>query len=382
MRSYRTKRVLQHASGIDAWLNRLKMLRRHGFSLDECSVFSQVRDLCAVSQPRAKPTTFTVVSIRLRVAIAIAAVAIVAVASACRSSDAARSATVTSTTTPTPACTTARLAPRTNALHHFVFQGNDRTYLLALPPTYDGHRAFPTVFSLAGFGSTVQAHELNTSMARTGAGRGFIVVTPAALGNPAQWNIFSAKGQADDYAFLHALVADLEQRLCIDRSRVFAAGYSNGSAFAGFLVCLQLNVFAAVAMVEATTPAGCPDGVAPSVIAIAGTADPAVLFNGGTGLSHTPIPAAPRTIAAYAEHYHCDATPVRDLAAPGVHRTRYRHCSGGSEVILDAVTGGTHDYPGGLVAAHDRSDSPAGRSFPATFQILDFFAHHHASWTL
>jgi polyhydroxybutyrate depolymerase len=290
--------------------------------------------------------------------------------------------TAASSTTTIPAdCTPARPAQSRTAPLHFSFHGNDRTYLLALPREYDGKVAVPLVFSLGGFGATAQAHEANTSMGKDGTARGFAVVTPAALGSPTSWNIFGAKDKPDDFAFVHALVADVERHLCVDRSRVYAIGYSNGSAFAGFLTCTAPYEFAAVAMVEATTPAGCPKGVAPSVLAIAGTADAAVLYNGGTGQSKSFIPPAPATVKGYAQRYDCASAAEHDEPIAGVQRTRYHSCVGGAEVVLDTVVGGTHDYPGGLVAAHDHVDSAAGRKFPATDEILQFFARHRRTWT-
>jgi polyhydroxybutyrate depolymerase len=246
-----------------------------------------------------------------------------------------------------------------------------------VPGGYDGRSAFPLVLNFAGFAGSKESHEAFTQMGAKGAARGFVVVTPDALGTPRQWNMFGLANQADDFAFVHALVADLEHRLCIDPDRVYASGHSNGSAFAGFLVCRAPYVFAAVAMVSATTPAGCPAGVAPAVLAVAGTADASVPYAGGLVAGSTiPIPSALGTISFYAKRYHC-AQPAR-LTRPSVGATQmqYSGCTDGAEVTLDTVAGGTHPWPGGPAAAADPHDSAAGRSFPATDQILAFFTRH------
>jgi polyhydroxybutyrate depolymerase len=274
-----------------------------------------------------------------------------------------------------PTCRPARPATPTTAPQTFRFGGHDRTYLLALPRGYDGRTPAPLVFDFHGFLGRKETTEANTNMGAKGSARGFIVVTPDSLG--VQWNMFSAPGEADDYGFVHALLGDLEQRLCVDTSRVYAAGHSNGSAFAAFLVCKAPYEFGAVAMVSATTPTSCPADVTPAAIAVAGTADPQVPYAGGTVRGSTiPIPPAQSVIAGYAKKYGCDATPLNTVLQPGVDELRYAHCAGGSEVVLDTVAGGTHPWPSSGDAIRDPTDSTAGKTFPATDRILDFLTAH------
>ena len=212
-------------------------------------------------------------------------------------------------------------------------------------------------------------------MGAKGAARGYVVATPTS--DPPQWNAFSDPTLADDYGFIAALVTDLQGRLCIDPTRIFAAGHSNGSAFAGFLVCKAPYPFAGVAMVSATVPSTCPADVMPAVIAIAGTADPQVPYAGGTvGGSTISIPPAADTIAAYATRYGCEPSPVTDEPIAGVQRVRYDGCGGGTAVVFDTVVGGTHPWPGGSQAIADPTDSAAGKQFDATTAILDFFDAH------
>jgi polyhydroxybutyrate depolymerase len=298
---------------------------------------------------------------------------VVAVVAACSGSSAARPAPVT-TTTVAAACTPSRPAPPAGA-HTFAFNGASRSYLLAIPPDYDGRAAYPLVFVFHGFASNGPASDENTSMGAKGAARGYVVVTPTS--DPPEWTLFTDPTRVDDYAYVLALAADVQTQLCIDPARVFAAGHSNGSAFAGFLVCKPPYVFAAVAMVSATVPSTCPDGIAPSALAIAGTADPQVPYAGGTvGGSTIGIPAATDTVAAYVTHYHCAPDAVKDAPLAGVERARYSGCVAGADVVLDTIVSGTHPWPGSLAAIADPSDSDAGHRFDATSEILDFFDHH------
>jgi polyhydroxybutyrate depolymerase len=276
-------------------------------------------------------------------------------------------------------CSPARPAPAGGSSRPATFRygGTDRIYLLTLPADDEGRSARPLVFDFHGFASSAAKHAADTGLGPAGAARGVIVVTPQALGSPRQWNAFGRAGKADDVGFIHALVADLERRLCVDRARVYATGHSNGAAFAGFLVCTAPFEFAAVAMVSGTTPAACPAGVAPATMAVAGTADPQVPYAGGTvGRSTTRVPAATTTMQAYARHYACAGAGRQDTPWPGVRRLRYGGCVDGAEVVLDTVVGGQHVWPGGDDAAASMGNSRAGVTFSATKEVLDFFARH------
>jgi polyhydroxybutyrate depolymerase len=254
----------------------------------------------------------------------------------------------------------------------FPFGGEQRTYLLHVPATYDGRAPAPLVLDFHGYASNGPAEEANTTLGIRGAARGYVVVTPTS--DPPEWNAFSDPARADDFGFVHALVEDILARLCIDASRLYAAGHSNGAAFVGFLACKPPLVLAAIAMVSATIPSLCPDDTGPSVLAIAGTADPQVPYDGGTvGGSTIQIPAVLDTMRGYAGHYHCNPRATQDMPIDGVQRTRYQECVSGIGVMLDTIVGGTHHWPGSPDALNDPTDSPAGHDFDATSAILDFF---------
>jgi polyhydroxybutyrate depolymerase len=272
-------------------------------------------------------------------------------------------------------CTPARTAQFGSGSVTFHYLDEVRSYLIALPAGYDGRTAAGLIFNFHGFTANKELQESTTLMGQRGAARGYIVVTPDALANPRRWNTPGDPAKADDFGFVHALAADLEERLCIDPRRVYAAGHSNGSQFAAALVCRAPYIFAAVALVSGTPPFACPNGVAPAMLSIHGTADQNVPYRGGT-VGGNSFPVVPDVVKFYATHHHCDLTPTEGLPFPGVVQTRYTGCTGGGEVTLDTVVGGTHPWPGGNVARADHSDSAAGKTFDATGTILTFFGTH------
>lgn len=251
--------------------------------------------------------------------------------------------------------------------------GQERAYLLALPDGYDGTTAHPLVLNFHGWASSKEEYEELTRMAERGTARGYVVATPDALGDPAEWNMFEQPGRADDYGFADALVDELTGRLCIDPDRVYASGLSAGSAFAGFLACRAPYRFAAVAMVAAFIPPTCPAEHAPSVIAFQGTADPLVPYRGGqVSGGGIGIPAALDTFAVYAEQFGCDEPVVEGGPVAAVERRRLPGCAGDRDVVLHTIVDGGHEWPG----AAGTAVAAAGGRFFATDTILDFFDEH------
>jgi polyhydroxybutyrate depolymerase len=277
----------------------------------------------------------------------------------------------TSTKTTASRCTPARPVHPTNMVQHFAYDGHDRTYLLAVPADDDGTAPRPLIFDFHGWGSKMETFEAETRLGRNGAARGVYVVTPQALGNPTRWNWDSRADGPDDFGFVHALLADLEQRLCVDAARVYAAGHSNGAAFAGFLPCKAPYEFAAAVSASATVPSSCPDGVTPSMLTVRGTADPQVLYDGA---------AVDGAVATWVKQDGCATTPRRDEPIDGVQRVRYDRCEQGAEVVLDTILGGVHVWAGSQAAQTKPGNSEAGRRFPATTDALDFFAGHLRTW--
>lgn len=242
----------------------------------------------------------------------------------------------------------------------FEFEDTDRRYFVALPDDYDGSRAAPLVFSFHGSGGWAEQHEVNTQLARVGTERGYLVVTPDSVGeDPKEWNMFGSPDLAPDFEFADALFTDLESRLCIDTDRVFAAGFSNGSAFGGFLVCTEPYRFAAVAMVGGMAPSMCDAEVAaPPVLSMMGTGDPV-----------NEIFPALDMFEQYRETYRCD-DPVVDEPTETYERHLLEGCVHDTTVELLMLADAFHVWPGG--PATQGTDKP-GETFPATRAIYDFF---------
>jgi polyhydroxybutyrate depolymerase len=282
----------------------------------------------------------------------------------------------------TAACSPSRSMAPTSAPVTIVSQGQSRQFLLALPDGYDGAAAAPLLLDFHGSGSDMVGQAFYTGLPARGAAAGFIVVTPDGTGDPKGWNLLPT-ARDNDFTFAHDLIGWAEQHLCVDPTRVDAAGISLGSEFASLLACQPPYQLAAVGLVASEAPPTCPTGTSVSVIAFHGTADPVVPFAGGPVPSsgrgdRTYAPSAQATVEAWAAHDGC-RPPATTTPAPDVRLERWTACTARAGVELYAVIGGGHTWPGGPAA----SDVPAlarlgpvTHSISATDLMLAFFRDH------
>ncbi|HEY8172149.1 MAG TPA: PHB depolymerase family esterase [Dehalococcoidia bacterium] len=269
-------------------------------------------------------------------------------------------------------CTPARPHAAGNSNETITSGGIERSYILHVPPQYDGSQAVPLVLNFHGFGSGATQQANYSRFPAKADEAGFIAVTPDGTGTPRRWNLFPT-GQPDDIAFVRDLLDSLEANLCIDGKRVFVAGISNGAAFSMQLACAMPDRIAAAAAVAALTyPLRCTDGTQTGVIAFHGTADPCVPFTGGTSACGLMLPVAPIETSAlnWAKHDGCNQTPSVTQLTEHVRVTAYSECRDNVSVVLYVVDGGGHTWPGSIDVARL---GPTTHEIDATDLIWEYF---------
>ncbi|MBI2705377.1 MAG: plasmid partitioning protein [Actinobacteria bacterium] len=238
------------------------------------------------------------------------------------------------------------------------------------------------MLDLHGFTLTKEIQTALDNVAAKGSAKGFIVVTPDAVGSLRSWNMFQVDQEPDDFAFVTDLLAELSATLCIDPNRVYSTGISNGSAFSAVLACTPPYRFAAIAMVAATVGPTCPPEVRVPVIAFHGTDDPVVPYGGGAVNSPAALgrdaPPAEQAIAEWAKQDGCRTTPDEQVVAPTVRRLAFPECAPVMDVSLYALLGSGHTWPGGLdvQALGITQYGATNRNVDATDTMLDFFNAH------
>jgi len=266
--------------------------------------------------------------------------------------------------------------------------GHPRVVLVHVPNGYSGAAKVPLVLNMHGSGSTAAEQEAFTGMDATADAEGFIVAYPQALlpdRSGFDWNVPGVarigdkpvpKDAANDVEFLTRLVGALEQRYCIDPSRVYATGFSGGARISSQLACDASNTFAAVAPVSGLRhPTPCPATRPVPIIALHGTADPVDPY-GGHGQAYWTY-SVPQAAADWARQDRCSPSGTSHVGA-GFTLVVYDGCGDGSAVELYSITGEGHEWPGGppLRRKLTRVLGPQSSAVDADTTMWMFFAAH------
>ncbi|OHV47897.1 polyhydroxybutyrate depolymerase [Pseudofrankia sp. BMG5.36] len=269
--------------------------------------------------------------------------------------------------------------------------GVKRSYEIHVPPG-TGTAPRPLVVELHGGGGNNGAIERQTGFFDLADQKGFLVASPNGTGRLEDrmltWNAGWCCGQAaqngvDDVGFIAAMLDDIAAHYPLDTRRVYVTGFSNGAMMTYRLGCALADRLAAIAPVSgALDYDGCTPSRPVPLLAIHGTADQNVPYNGGTGAVQEERFPSERgrvdrsvadSVAFWVRRDGCPATPVAQHDG-AVTRTTYMPCADGTEVVLDTVDGGGHAWPGGR-KGRPRADAPAA-DLDATAAIWDFFARH------
>jgi polyhydroxybutyrate depolymerase len=262
-----------------------------------------------------------------------------------------------------------------------VSSGQRREYLLYVPMSYDRTRPAPLVISMHGAaGWPVQQMELS-GWNRLAESEGFLVVYPSGIesAGPRIWHVDSGGGLGRDVTFIAELIDKLEADYNIDRSRIYANGFSNGGGMSFALSCTLSNRIAAVGMVGAaqTLPwRWCTDHRAVPMISFHGTADRMAPYHGGSSwVSERPFPDVATWATNWARRNRCGPQPIESAVAADVARREYTNCADDASVVLYTIERGGHTWPGGKPLP-EWFVGPTSRSIDATRQMWAFFRAH------
>jgi polyhydroxybutyrate depolymerase len=269
-----------------------------------------------------------------------------------------------------------------------VFDGRERSYVVHIPPAYDGVHPSALVIVLHGGGGNAQNAIKMTGMNDKADEEGFIVAYPNGSGRLKKrlltWNAGICCGYAldrdiDDVGFIRALITKLEREFKIDARRIYATGMSNGGMMAYRLGCELSDKLAAIAPVAASFPTwNCRPAYPLSVVVFHGTDDRNILYEGGKPERqvdrHQRIDVAiPAAISFWAQHNRCSTIPEK-LEKAGFSRESYTGGRDSTEVVLYVIRGGGHAWPGGKKGIL-WGDKPT-QTIHATDAMWDFFKRH------
>ena len=274
-----------------------------------------------------------------------AVLGVVALAAACSSGGGSSAA-------PTPTVAASEACAAGGEIADFTMsvptESGNRTAIVHPPEGATGKDPLPVVLSFHGAGETAEAKYDLDGMVTLADEQGFVVVYPQGLVGDAGpisgvtgWDIEGTT--TDEPAFVAALLDTLGAQVCIDESKVVAAGISNGGGMALLLGCALPERIAVVAAVEpAVMDADCPDGtrVVPTIV-FHGLDDQIVPFDGSVAMGLASIPDV---MEARAFTNGCKGDPTVETVNSTVERTTWNVCA--VPTVLYTLQNHGHAWPG------------------------------------
>lgn len=221
-----------------------------------------------------------------------------------------------------------------------------RTYRVHVGASAQPGDPLPLVLNFHGRGGSGAAIEDYSGLLPVSDREGFLLVSPDGLGGPAGWGAGASLPQwnIDDIQFGKDLLAAVEDTYCVDTTRVYAVGHSNGAFMASRLACAMGGRIAAIAPVAGVyVPAeGCAAKV--PVLAFHGTGDDVVPFNGGLVRESYRYRGTRREIADWVAIDRCGtATSTEQL---NTRVTVETHLGCDRPVTLVTIKDAGHGWPG------------------------------------
>lgn len=249
----------------------------------------------------------------------------------------------------TPGCESHALTTGRPLRRSVDVNGITRRFLLDVPSTLVPGETVPVLFDFHGWGHSADG-VWNVSRFRGFApDERFITIYPDGLpvslmGRPPRpgWEIEAIEDNRD-IAFTDAMLGLLNEEYCVDKSRIYSTGFSNGAYFSHVLACARPNVFAAIAPVgggRITVPCE-PERPIP------------VMFHHGSLDQIVPIASAHAARDAWIAMNDCKAAPTTRGTC-----THHEACAGGADVVF-CEENAAHSWPQ-----------------PATRRIWEFLAKH------
>jgi len=233
----------------------------------------------------------------------------------------------------------------------FTFQGKARTYQLFVPKAYTGAARVPVVFNFHGYGSNAVEEMVYADFKPQAQKNNFLIVAPDGQdGGGRHWSFSEGGGFQNDVTMVSALLKRIEGQLCVDATRVYSTGMSDGGAMTSVLACTSADKFAAFAAVAVVVYCGTSNGRVVPIESFAGSKDPVVPTNGGkvTCCGNPTLPSKASTTAKWAAHNACNAKFTDARITPHVVRRTWSGCKGGSATVYYLVVGDGHTWPGAI----------------------------------
>lgn len=268
------------------------------------------------------------------------------------------------------------LTPGTAADLTIEVDGKSHPYRAYVPPESASGTPVPLVLDLHGLTQTRQSQAMVSGWEQLAQREHLVVLTPQGGDKVPNWSATPADDNPDT-VWLEALIDKIGRDTCIDQTRVYAGGISNGGLESSILSCKLPDKLAAVGLVAGiVVPEQCKTAPPKPAIVFWGKRDCVLPFYGGLGpclmgpktatvpASRPPadiagVPPVEDTVAAWAGRNGCAPAPAATRVAEHVEKITYTGCRQDAAVELYVISNGGHTWPGSKPAATRDKDPDA-----------------------
>ena len=286
----------------------------------------------------------------------------------------------------------------TSTTRSIILAGLERTYHIHIPASYDKANPIPLLIVLHGGGGTGEGMVKLTQGGFNilSEKEGVIVVYPDGIEK--HWNdgrenlsYRAYREKIDDVGFISALIDHLAKEYNIDIKRVYVTGISNGALMSFRLGCELSEKITAIAPVAGLMPENLPARCLPlrpiPVLMISNTDDRLVPWEGGDirfgRKTFGRALSVQETVKYWIIHNQCSSSPSISMEpdrdpkdGTRVRKELYNRCRESSEVVLYAIEGGGHTWPGGHQYLPEWIIGKTSRDIDANEVIWEFFKKH------
>jgi polyhydroxybutyrate depolymerase len=260
-----------------------------------------------------------------------------------------------------PPATGCNLTPVAGIEQQLMSGGRPRTYRLFVPQGFSDRTRLPLVLDLHGSGGNAAGQARTSGFEAVAAREGFAVATLQADGG--RWNVPVTDGRPDDVLYASDVIDHASGLVCIDLSRVYAAGFSGGGRMSSLLACRLGARVAAIAPMAALRWPGPCEGRPVPILTFHGLADTQNPYAGqAAGRGAEWLESVPEALAGWARHNKCEADVILEDPPGPLSTMRYKGCPNGAEVRLIRIDGLGHTW--------------ARQEIDATAAMWEFFTRH------
>jgi polyhydroxybutyrate depolymerase len=224
--------------------------------------------------------------------------------------------------------------------------GRSRQYILHTPAGLRAGTLLPLVLDLHGAGGNGSQQKQLSGFAGLADKKKFLAVFPEGIDG--YWNVddkccgTAGSEKIDDVGFLRAIIDQVSAATCVDATRIFVTGFSNGGGLAHRMGCDAADVIAAIAPAATDLRTSPCTPVRPiSMLEVKGMADSLEPYEGGPvgqGAGQYIAVGAEASVKLWADIDGCTGPTL----AQGDYCKSYTQCSNGVEATLCALPNVDH----------------------------------------